>query len=223
MTYVTSDLHGNYHKFLELLKQISFGDEDTLYILGDLVDYGDEPMELLTDLSMRLNVYAIAGEHDFLAARMLSGFDRMLKNDASPDPEYIEEMTQWVKDGGQPTLDGFRSMDKDGREGVLEYLEDLALFEEAEIKGQKYLMVHAGIADYDPNTDPEDYQPEDFFSEPLDPSYALAEDTTVIVGHVPTADGKIARGEGSIFLDCGVAEDGKIGCLCLENGQEYYV
>ena len=222
MTYVRSDLHGCYQKYLQMLEKISFTEDDLLYIVGDVLDYGEETMDLIADLSVRVNVYPIAGEHDFLGARMLNGFQKMLKNGATPEPEYISEMTQWVADGGQSTLDAFRALDDEEKEGVLEYLEEMTLFEEAEIGGERYVMAHAGIADFDPDTDLWDYQPEDFFSEPLDASYALMEDATVIVGHVPTKSGRIERGESSIFIDCGAGEGGTLGCLCLETGKEYY-
>ncbi len=222
MTYVLSDIHGNYEKLQSILSQISFCDSDVMYIVGDLVDYGDASMELINDLSLRLNVYPIAGEHDYLAARMLQGFSKMLESGAAPDPEYVTEMTAWVQDGGQATLEGFRMLDSDAREGVLEYLEELMLFDEIEVKGKRYVLVHAGIADYTPDSDLADYLPEDFFSEPLDAAYPLIDGATVIVGHAPTMTGKIERGEGSIFLDCGVAEGGRLGCLCLETGKEYY-
>ncbi len=222
MTYVISDIHGNYQKFRALLSEISFKDDDVLYLLGDLVDFGDEAMELIADISVRLNVYAIAGEHDYLAARMLHGFDKMLKSGATPDAAYISEMTEWVKNGGQSTLEGFRALDADEREGVLDYLSDLTLFEEVEAGGKEYLLVHSGIADFDPDADLEDYQPEDFFSEPLDGSRELYAGKTVVVGHVPTASGKIERGAGSIFMDCGACEGGKLACLCLETGEEFY-
>ena len=222
MTYVRSDIHGNYQQFLSILDQISFGDSDTLYIVGDLLDYGEEAMELIEDISLRLNVYCVAGEHDFLAARMLSGFDKMLKSGSTPDADYIADMTAWVKDGGQATLEAFRALDADSREGVLEYLEDLMLYEDITVKGKRYVLVHAGIADYEADSDLEDYLPEDFFSEPLDSSYALMDDATLVVGHVPTESGKIERGEGSIFIDCGACEGGKLGCLCLDNGKEFY-
>ena len=120
MTYVIAGLNGAYGKFSELLKKINFRDSDLLYVLGDVVDFGDEPMELIADLSVRSNVYPVAGEHDYRAARMLAGFDRMLKNGSAPDPGYISEMTAWVADGGQPTLDGFRALDEYQREGVLD-------------------------------------------------------------------------------------------------------
>lgn len=223
MTYVMSDIHGNYQKFLAMLDLIGLREEDTLYIVGDLLDFGDESMELISDLSLRLNVYCIAGEHDYLAARMLAGFDKMLKSGAAPDPEYIAEMTAWVKDGGQTTLESFRALDSEEREGVLEYLEEMTLYEDLLVKGKRYVLTHAGIADYDADAELDDYLPEDFFSEPLDASYALIDGATVVVGHVPTRSGKIERGEGSIFLDCGACEGGKLGCLCLDTGKEYYV
>jgi len=74
MTYVISDLHGNYEKFKAMIQKIGLKDTDILYVLGDIVDYGEQSMELIGDLSVRYNVYAIAGEHDYLAVRMLSGF-----------------------------------------------------------------------------------------------------------------------------------------------------
>ena len=68
MTYAVANLHGNYQKYSELLQLIKFNnDRDILYVLGDIVDYGDESMELIGDMSIRLNVYPIAGEHDFKA------------------------------------------------------------------------------------------------------------------------------------------------------------
>ena len=38
MTYVISDIHGNYEKFQSILSQIKFSDKDVLYVLGDVVD-----------------------------------------------------------------------------------------------------------------------------------------------------------------------------------------
>ena len=202
MTYVMSDIHGAYEQFLSLLSQINLGEDDILYIAGDLVDYGEKGMELVGDLSVRLNVYPVAGDHDYTAARMLHGFDKLLRaaeagENADPDPDYIAEMSAWVRDGGQPTLDGFRTLNSDEREGVLDYLGDLPLFEEFTVNGTDYLMVHAGIAGYRKGTDPDDYSPEDFFSEVPDAEYPLVEGKTLLVGHVRTKSGKIERGVGS--------------------------
>jgi serine/threonine protein phosphatase 1 len=228
MTYVVSNIHGCFKKFKKLIKDISLKDTDTLYVLGDILDYGDEPIELLCDLSMRYNVIPIVGEHDLTALRMLSELDKMLGG-GSPDPEVIGEMTAWIQDGGSNTMEGFKKLDADMREGVIDYLSDMSLYEELEIKGRKYLLVHAGIADFDPSTPLEDYCPEDFISEALDKDRKYFDDVTVIVGHTPTytidgaTSGKIFKTDSAIFIDCGAAFDEALGCLRLEDGKEFYV
>lgn len=223
MTYVISDIHGCYDKLKEMLTKINFSDSDVLYVLGDIVDYGNESVDVLLDFSMRANVYPIIGEHDLRAARMLTGFDKMLRENTEPDEEYIAEMAQWANDGGKPTLDGFRALDDDMREGILDYLTDFTLYEEAEVGDRTYLLVHAGIADFDPDTDIDDYQPEDFVSEALDTEMSYFDDKTVIVGHKPTQSGKIEYGNGSIMIDCGAAFGGKLACLRLDDGKEFYI
>ena len=217
MNYVISDICGNYQKFKELMDNVLISDSDTLYILGNTVDFGDEPMELIEDISMRANVYAVAGPRDYLAARMLYGFDKMIKGGTTPDADYISEMTAWVSEGGQTTLDGFRALDADAREGVLDYLTEMTLYEEANVKGKTYILMSRGIANYNADTDLEDYEPEDFFSE--DAEAPEIEDAIVIVGGEPTASGKIERDGNVIRINCGA----KLACLCLETGKEFYV
>jgi len=229
MTYVISDIHGNYKKFKEMLEKISFCDDDVMYVVGDIVDYGDESVELLCDLSMRANVLPIVGDHDYRALRLLGALDRTLREGEMPDAEIISEMTEWISDGGQKTMEDFKALDKDMREGILDYLSDMALYEEIEVKGQTYLLVHAGIADFSDELDLDDCMPEDFIGEPLDLEREYFEDKIIIVGHRPTSTiegsdkGMIYYGEGSILIDCGAAFDEPLGCLCLENGKEYYV
>ena len=217
MTYVISDINGNYQKFKELMDNVLINDSDTLYILGDTVDFGDEPMELIEDISMRSNVYAVAGARDYLAARMLYGFDKMLKGGGTPDASYISEMTEWVANGGQTTLDGFRALDADAREGVLDYLTEMTLYEETVIKGKTYILMSRGIANYDADTDLEDYEPEDFFSD--DATAPEIEDAIVVVGGEVTKSGKIERDGNVIRINCGA----KLACLCLDTGKEFYV
>ena len=38
MTYVMADIHGNLERFNSIMKQIRLKDDDTLYILGDVID-----------------------------------------------------------------------------------------------------------------------------------------------------------------------------------------
>jgi serine/threonine protein phosphatase 1 len=139
-----------------------------------------------------------------------------------PAPEFAAEMTAWAADGGKPTLDGFRALDADMREGVLDYLSEFMLFEEVEVKDKDYVLVYAGIADFDPDTELDDYQPEDFFL-PAAAGERFFEDRTLIVGGAATESGRIEREEGIIRLDCGAREGGSLAALCLETGEEFYV
>ncbi len=228
MTYVVSDLHGRFDKFKRLLKEIQFTDNDVMYVLGDIVDHGDQPMELLCDLSMRYNVIPILGDCDYKAYRLLSALDKMLAGE-SPDTEALSEMAQWMQDGGDKTIAGFKELDADMREGVLEYLSDMSLYEEAEVSGKRFILVHAGIADFDEDTSLEDYMPEDFITEPLDVDRQYFSDATVIAGHVPTytidgaENGKIYKGEYGYVIDCGAAFGESLGAMRLEDGKKFYV
>ena len=40
MIYVMSDLHGCYDKYISMINKIGLCSEDTLYVLGDVVDRG---------------------------------------------------------------------------------------------------------------------------------------------------------------------------------------
>lgn len=228
MTYVCANLHGCYDKFKKMLKEIQFSDGDVMYVLGDIVDHGDDPIGLLCDLSMRYNVIPILGDCDYRAYRLLSELDKMLGGE-SPDPEALSEMASWMQDGGQKTIEGFKALDADMREGVLEYLSDMSLYEEVTVSGKHYVLVHAGIADFDENTPLEDYMPEDFISEPMDPDRQYFADATLIAGHVPTytvdgaTHGRIYRGEYGYLIDCGAAFGETLGAMRLEDGKKFYI
>ena len=219
MTYVVANLHGNNQGFQKLLQTIKFKDKDILYVLGDSVDFGEESMDLLTDMSMRVNVYPIAGEHDLKALRMLTGFEKMLKDGSAPTPKFSAEMTAWAQDGGMATLSGYRALDAEMREGVLDYLAEFTLCDEVKAGSKTFFLAHAGLSGYDADKAPEDYEPEEVFATEL-PDADFFKARTLVVGHVPTASGKIERKNGVIYLDCGID---KIGCLCLETDEEYYV
>lgn len=66
MKYIVSDIHGCYGQYLALLDKIHFSGEDELYVLGDVVDRGPEPIKTLQDMMRRPNVVFILGNHDFI-------------------------------------------------------------------------------------------------------------------------------------------------------------
>ena len=216
MTYVLSNLHGCTDQFGDLLLKINFSDNDVMYVLGDTLDIGEQPIELLCDLSMRYNVIHLLGDCELRAFRLLTALNDMLEG-KTPDMEALGEMAAWMQDGGEKTIEGFKALDADMREGVLDYLTEMTLYEEANVKGKTYILMSRGIANYDADTDLEDYEPEDFFAD--DAEAPQIEDAIVVVGGEPTASGKIERDGNVIRINCGA----KLACLCLESGKEFYV
>lgn len=51
MIYAVSDLHGCYDKYRKLLERLT--SDDSLYILGDIVDRGSDGMKIVLDLINR--------------------------------------------------------------------------------------------------------------------------------------------------------------------------
>ena len=62
--YVCSDIHGLGFRFFELLKEIKFSKEDTLYILGDIIDRGPDGVKLLKYVMQQDNIKLIMGNHE---------------------------------------------------------------------------------------------------------------------------------------------------------------
>jgi serine/threonine protein phosphatase 1 len=153
----------------------------------------------------------------------------MLTDGITPEGDVLAEMAEWMQNGGDKTIAGFKELDEEMREGVLEYLADMSLYEEAEINGKRFVLVHAGIADFDEETPLDDYMPEDFINEPMDADRRYFSDATIIAGHVPTYEldgaenGKIYKGEYGIIIDCGAAFGETLGCLRLEDGKKFYI
>ncbi len=218
MTYICSNIRGDFTKFNELLEKIGFCDDDIMYIVGDTIDFHEESMDLLCDLSMRINIYPVLGSHEKKALTLLRGFDEMLKNGKAPDGEYVNLMKEWMAEGGKTTFDGFRLLSKEMREGIIDYLSEFAAFEQAFTDDGDYVIVHSGIKGFSPDKELDDYDVDSFiYKDKADATYY--DDRVVVVACVGGGD-KIQRIGNKIIMDC--TNKNKISCLCLENNKEYY-
>mgnify|MGYP004671963733 FL=1 len=64
MHYVMSDIHGCYEEFIEMLELINFKNEDDLYILGDILDRGENPIKILQYIKNKSNIHMLLGNHE---------------------------------------------------------------------------------------------------------------------------------------------------------------
>jgi len=214
MTYVTAGVRGNYTLWKELLKEIRFSDKDFMFVIGGFTGNPEETFDLLEELSFAQNVWPVATADDRLAFEMLDGFEKMLKSGSTPDPEYIAKMQKWSAEGGREILDAFRGLDAETKEGILDYLADMPVFEMVEVKGKDYLFCEKGIAGYK-GGDLDDVDESSFFAD--DASADIKGYITVIAGN----DGSESiRHEGKVIrIDCGT----KLGALRLEDNKEFIV
>lgn len=231
-TYVMSDIHGEYDKYISMLEQIKFKDRDTLFVIGDIVDMGDKPISILLDMMERPNVYPVFGNHDYTALGLLR---KIADADESAglggfDDETKELLIDWMHDGGKTTIEEFSRLDADTKESVLDYLSEFSLYEVIDIEDDTFILVHAGLGNFKKGKKLKEYTEEELLECRFDYGKKYFEDDSVyiITGHTPTFNlfgkSKIYINNNNICVDCGASyNDGRLACLCLDTFDEYYV
>lgn len=216
MVYAISDLHGQYKTFLKFLEKINFSDEDELYIIGDIMDRGDQPIEIFQYIMNKPNIHFILGNHE-------SMFLNSYEVDFST---WVYETKLWLNNGGLTTLLEFQKLDKKEQLEIIEYIEKAPLCQKIEVNGQKFILAHASYC-------LEEY-PEVLLWERPHSTLNLPKDEILIFGHTrtyhfhnsnPMKIWKEKFGK-MIGIDCGCAggkeSTGQLGCLCLNNLEEIY-
>ena len=223
MIYVMSDIHGCYNEYIKMLELIYFNDADTLYIIGDVCDRGENPMDILLHMYNHDNIIPIFGNHDLEAYPFL-----VLENNGELDI-LDKKYLWWMSQGGKSTITGFQKLSKKNKEKVLSYLEEFRYYEEVIVNDINYILVHGGLKDFDINKSLDDYRLLDLVWEKPNYDKVYFEDKFIVSGHTPTHHidkdmrGKILRKNNHILIDCGCVFGNKLGCLCLNTMEEYYV
>ena len=232
MNYVLSDIHGRYDKYRALLQAINLRPADTLYVLGDVLDRGPEPMRILQDMMSRPNVIPILGNHEFMAAYCLRFLSKEVTDDSIAELDVTRwgALQDWFANGGHDTLSGFRRLSLEEREDILDYLDEFSLHEEVRAGGKDYILVHAGLENFSLDRPLEDYAPDELITSRPDYNRIYFPDKYLVTGHIPTQNipgnpnpGRIFRTNNHIAIDCGCAFGGSLGAICLDTGEEFYV
>lgn len=232
MVYVMSDLHGQYQKYREMLRQIHFSDTDELYVLGDVVDRGSNPIRILQDMSLRPNVFPILGNHDYIAECMLRNLNVEItrKNfETHLSMNLLKGLQLWLSDGGNTTLEEFRKLPLDAREDILEYFSEFAPYEELTVGENRFVLVHGGLPNFNAAKALSEYNEIEVISERPDYTKRYFPDRYLVTGHTPTLlidkeyDGRIYRANGHIAIDCGAGFGNRLGCIRLDDFAEFYI
>jgi serine/threonine protein phosphatase 1 len=141
MIYVTSDLHGIHpDKFQDFLERCGFTDGDFLFILGDVIDRGEHGIPLLLWLTQQSNMQLILGNHEAFLLGCQFLFDEVTEETQEVlGEEELRMLKNWLRNGGSPTILGLQSLfnrDPESVYGIVDYLKDTPLWEQAEAGGQ---------------------------------------------------------------------------------------
>lgn len=68
-TYAISDIHGMYGSYMEVIQNLN--ENDTLFVIGDVIDRGKNGIKILQDMMKRKNVKFILGNHEWQMIQVL--------------------------------------------------------------------------------------------------------------------------------------------------------
>lgn len=234
MIYAVSDIHGCWDKYRKLLKKIQFGPDDTLYVLGDVIDRGPDGFKILLDMAQRPNVINLMGNHEAMAIRALSHILCAVQQSggAALSEDAAEAVELWFYNGGELSLADLLWLNEEQTQTVWDYMTDMPLYQEVTAGGQQFVLVHGGLGDFSPSRPLDDYKPDEILWCRPEPDTVYYPDKYVVFGHTPVqllnagnenAPAKIHRSGKSIDIDCGCVFSGRLGCLCLDTLEEIYV
>ena len=141
-TYVTSDAHGHLRAFSRALELAHPGLQDTLYVIGDMIDRGPAPVGVMQFVRRLPNVHVLLGNHERMMLDALGGDDPM-------------DTFMWEINGGGMTSRGLDRLPREEFVDIVDWVSGLALYDIVTVDdltpsakpGAKrtYILVHAGI------------------------------------------------------------------------------
>ena len=220
MNYFISDIHGEYDLFACLLEKIKFSDSDSLFVLGDMIDKGNDSIQVLKELYSMPNATCILGNHEYDFLK----YYRSVMMNVTSDFDLILKKFQ----GYFPNDRGILTWE------LIDWMYDLKPF----VNTDKYLGVHAGVP-LEPDGRIKPIENASIEQLVYDRNFKnintfVNDKRTVLYGHTPTSylneTGKIIRypresgiGYSRIHIDTGVYLTGVLGCYCFDTDRCFYV
>lgn len=218
MHYVTSDIHNDNQKLQELLKVLNLKDDDKLFLLGDLFDrsnHNPDPVGVyFAILALEDKCQVIRGNHEQELAEYIASYYQTPEKKRIKLEPYPYNTFELLKERLTPV----------DIQKMAEWILRLPLQIETAVGDTKYLLAHAMTVK--PGTDcvnnvyirgTEKFQ--NFLINGV-------EGYISICGHSNPEGSDIWRNskKNVIICDSGCGfRSGRLGCLCLETGEEIYV
>lgn len=146
-TYIMSDVHGQYLSYKKMLDLIDFGDDDYLYILGDLIDRGPDGISIIKDVMQRENADVLLGNHELM---LLNAIEYLRAREQGKvgfrkSAEGMNPFEIWTHpcNGGEGTCLDFHGLSLQDQNDIEEYLKGRSLIKRVEFGGRMYHLSHS--------------------------------------------------------------------------------
>ena len=228
MIFVTSDLHGlPLKRFRELLKKAEFGkrEDDFLFVLGDVIDRGEDGIRLLQWMAAQSNIQLILGNHEEFLLDCAWLLEPITEKTLFLAEQGMDHLSHWLANGAEPTVAAIKKLNRKGRgavDDILQYVREAPLYETVSTEGHDWILTHAGLGNFSADKKLSAYtQRELLWNRPaVDERYF--DDVTVVFGHTPTslygAVGTAFKTDTWIDID---TSDVTPTVLCLDTMQEF--
>lgn len=225
MIYAMSDLHGCYDKYVKMLDMINFSNNDTLYILGDVVDRGKDGVRILFDMMKKDNIIPLMGNHDYTAYYLLKTLSQNAKRYNADKINTVFGL--WLADGGNATYAEFKTLSQNKRKKIISYLGSFWIYDETEAGGRKYFLSHT-VPEKKRMIEFDKLLWQEFIAGEPEYEKTYYKNKIIVTGHTPTdlidekSAGSIYSANNHLAIDCGAVFGGPLACICLDTLEEYY-
>jgi serine/threonine protein phosphatase 1 len=252
MFYAVSGINGDFDAYERLLKRLGFEQlsevneqdimdeeavistlegEDVLYVLGNIIGEGGGSMKILLDMMRRDNIIAVVGENEYNISKTLSALNEHIRSTGELPPKMlVDKITSMLDDKLTGAVLEFLELSEEDREDVLDYIEEISEepFLEVMMAKKKFVMVNAGIKNFKPGKELDDYKIENFVTEVANLDKTYYKDRKLVFGHTATGelsggDNVIIKKNNNIAIDCGCGKGGQLCVYCMNKDTEFYV
>ena len=205
--FALGDIHGCSTALGTLIAAIDPRPEDTLVVLGDVIDFGPDSkgaVQQLIELSHRCRLILIEGNHEEVLFRAI---------------EFPSELNSWIYSGGEDTLKSYPGRDENELIDPNHF--DFLKRESRDYhETDEFIFVHAN---YFPNLRMEQQSSRTLrweFIEPerMAPHYS---GKTVIAGHTPQTSGEVLDLGFLLCIDTDCSRGGWLTALEIRSGEMF--
>ena len=237
MYYVMSDINGCYDKFIEMTEDIlGLEEDDTLYLLGNIIGSDENSVKLLKEIADMVNVYPIMGVNEYAAYNALKSLNKDIsdgKDYTSLSQETLDAMAKLNELGCRKLAEDFLKLSDDERNDFIDVLGDMKPYDTVEVNKKIFILVHQGLGNFEKNGKKlKSYTVEDLAFTPVDYRKRYFKDNGVYIvsGHVPVSEitgssenaEELFICENNICINCNAANGGTLACLCLDDMKDFY-